>query len=161
VYPASTKIGSFALSGLDVHTVPLDTAFLQSLIGTTDYAGISLRVVSGEYDTGSFYSLESSVADASKPNLIVETVQQPRAEIHGSKWSDLDGDGVWDQPDEPGLEGWTIFLDDDLDGVLDPGETSTTTAADGSYALTSLEPGTEPLYSFDANVIQLFLSGWF
>jgi hypothetical protein len=26
---------------------------------------------------------------------------------------------------------------------------------------TGYEPGTEPLYSFDANVIQLFLSGWF
>ena len=29
------------------------------------------------------------------------------AEIHGTKWNDLDGDGVWDEG-EPGLAGWTI-----------------------------------------------------
>jgi hypothetical protein len=27
--------------------------------------------------------------------------------------------------------------------------------------VTGVAPGTEPLYSFDANVIQLFVSGWF
>jgi len=32
------------------------------------------------------------------------------ATIEGVKWHDLDGDGVKD-PDEPGLAGWTIFVD--------------------------------------------------
>ncbi len=61
-------------------------------------------------------------------------------EIHGSKWNDLDNDGQWDAG-EPGLPGWTIFLDTDKDGVLDPGEISTVTGADGSYAFTNLSPG--------------------
>ena len=35
---------------------------------------------------------------------------------------------------EPGLAGWTIFLDADNNGVLDDGEAQTTTDADGNYA---------------------------
>jgi hypothetical protein len=65
----------------------------------------------------------------------------PPGEIHGTKWHDLNGDGLWDQPIEPGLEGWTIYLDDNANGMLDEGETWTTTADDGSYAFTSLAIG--------------------
>ena len=38
--------------------------------------------------------------------------------IHGQKWHDLNGDGVKD-PGEPGLQGWTIFLDENGNGLLD------------------------------------------
>jgi hypothetical protein len=65
----------------------------------------------------------------------------PPGEIHGTKWHDLNGDGVWDQPDEPGLEGWTIYLDENANGMLDEGEIWTTTGEDGSYAFTGLEIG--------------------
>ena len=64
------------------------------------------------------------------------------AYIEGLKWNDLDGDGVWDQPDEPGLEGWTIYVDANANGQLDAGELSTSTAADGSYAFNDLPAGT-------------------
>jgi hypothetical protein len=64
----------------------------------------------------------------------------PPAEIHGYKWSDLNGDGVWNQEDEPALAGWTVFLDANLNGQLDEGESSTVTAEDGSYSFTSLAP---------------------
>ena len=66
------------------------------------------------------------------------------AEIHGTKFEDLDGDGVWDKEGpgaEPGLPGVTVFLDLDQDGRLDEGEPSTVTAADGSYSFTGLAPG--------------------
>jgi hypothetical protein len=52
----------------------------------------------------------------------------------------LDQDGV-KEAGEPGLPGWTIFIDQDFDGVLDAGETSTTTDADGNYSFTGLTPG--------------------
>jgi len=64
-----------------------------------------------------------------------------QGEIHGSKWHDLDGDGVWDG-EESGLEGWTIYLDQNQNDQLDAGETSTTTDVDGSYSFTSLPAGT-------------------
>ncbi|MCL1474338.1 S8 family serine peptidase [Argonema antarcticum] len=38
--------------------------------------------------------------------------------IKGIKWNDLDGDAV-QEPGESGLEGWTIYLDDNNNGVID------------------------------------------
>ncbi|HLF92904.1 MAG TPA: SdrD B-like domain-containing protein, partial [Planctomycetota bacterium] len=61
-------------------------------------------------------------------------------EIRGVKFEDLDGDGQRDLG-EPGLQDWTIFLDADADGVLEPGEVSTITDASGAYAFPDLGPG--------------------
>jgi hypothetical protein len=74
-------------------------------------------------------------------------------EIHGFKWNDLDEDGVWDQQVEPGLPGWTIFLDSNNNRILDAGETSVTTGADGSYAFTDLPAG-------DYVVAEVLQPGW-
>ena len=57
------------------------------------------------------------------------------AEIRGGMWHDLDGDGIRDDG-EPPLEGWTIFLDADGDGVFKSGERSATTDAWGNYVFT-------------------------
>ncbi|RJR51575.1 MAG: hypothetical protein C4576_03520, partial [Desulfobacteraceae bacterium] len=63
------------------------------------------------------------------------------ATITGMKFEDLDRDGVQDAG-EPGLGGWTIYLDADNDGVLDAGETARVTAGDGAYAFTGISDGT-------------------
>jgi SdrD B-like protein len=63
------------------------------------------------------------------------------ARISGVKFNDLNGNAQKDAG-EPGLSGWTIFLDTNANGVLDPHETSATTAADGSYAFAGLDAGT-------------------
>ena len=74
------------------------------------------------------------------------TVVTAKGEIDGTVWNDLNNNGIHDAGD-PGLAGWTVFADlPDAthpfgNGVLDPGEVSTTTAADGSYKLTGLLPG--------------------
>jgi len=60
--------------------------------------------------------------------------------LSGIKYEDLDGDGVRDAG-EPGLVGWTIFLDRNADGALDQDEVSTQTDADGRYTFTGLLPG--------------------
>ncbi|MCK4283453.1 MAG: hypothetical protein KAX44_03980 [Candidatus Brocadiae bacterium] len=62
-------------------------------------------------------------------------------EIHGSKWHDLNGDGVWDGG-EPAVEGWRIYLDQNGNGRLDVDEVSTTTDAGGGYSFTDLPPDT-------------------
>ncbi len=61
-------------------------------------------------------------------------------QIHGVKWADADQDAKRDAG-ESGVEGWTIFLDDNENGLLDDGERSTTTDADGEYWFTELSPG--------------------
>jgi RHS repeat-associated protein len=43
---------------------------------------------------------------------------------------------------EPGLPGWTVYLDLNHDGKLDPGDPFTTTDSVGHYAFTGLAPGT-------------------
>jgi subtilisin-like proprotein convertase family protein len=72
------------------------------------------------------------------------------AEIHGTKWSDVDGDSIRDD-NEPGLAGVTIYLDANDNGELDETETSTVTAANnpgtpedetGTYSFTGLMAGT-------------------
>jgi subtilisin family serine protease len=61
-------------------------------------------------------------------------------EIRGAKWDDRNADGVRGAGESP-VVGATIFLDSDLDGVLDAGEASTVTDAEGNYAFEDLQPG--------------------
>ncbi|NEP58627.1 MAG: S8 family serine peptidase, partial [Symploca sp. SIO2G7] len=73
-------------------------------------------------------------------------------EIHGSKWNDVNGNGVWDTG-ELGLEGWTIYLDQNNNGRLDNGELSTVTDANGDYWFTDLAADTY-------TVAEVLLPGW-
>ena len=62
-------------------------------------------------------------------------LQQPGSgEIRGTKREDSSV--------ETGLEGWTIYLDQNQNGILDVGEESTVTNTDGEYAFTGLPEGT-------------------
>ncbi|MDC0175472.1 FG-GAP-like repeat-containing protein [Planctomycetaceae bacterium] len=92
--------------------------------------------------------------------VIIGVAQHP--EIHGSLVHDLNGDGTLDAG-EPGLGGWTVFLDTSDDGILDAGEISTTTAVDdpatttvderGDYSFVDLTPG-------DYTVAWVTPAGW-
>ena len=62
------------------------------------------------------------------------------AEIRGTKWDDLDADGLR-EAGEPPLAGWRIFVDLDQDGVWQSDEPFDLTEADGSYAI-RIMPGT-------------------
>ena len=69
----------------------------------------------------------------------IVTLAQPGS-IAGVKWEDMNGDGDRDLEDAA-LPGRTIFVDADGDGARDTGEAFATTAEDGSYVLTGLQPG--------------------
>ncbi|MEQ9482536.1 S8 family serine peptidase [Coleofasciculus sp. F4-SAH-05] len=76
----------------------------------------------------------------------------PLGEIHGSKWNDIDGDGIWDA-NEPGLSNWTIYLDQNQNSQLDAGEVSTITDINGNYSFTGLTADTY-------TVAEVLLPGW-
>ena len=73
--------------------------------------------------------------------------------ISGRSFRDINGNGIRDTGEE-GLEGWTVYLDDDDDGELDAGETSTRTLVDnpltaevdeaGTYSFVGLSPRSDP-----------------
>jgi serine-aspartate repeat-containing protein C/D/E len=77
--------------------------------------------------------------------------------VGGFIWNDLDGDGVRDSNvggfTDPGLAGWTVFADLNLNGVADAAEPSAVSAADGSYLLSGIAPGT-------VTVVELVPLGW-
>ena len=67
-------------------------------------------------------------------------IKIPLGSIQGSKWNDVNGNGVWDTG-ERALAGWTIYIDSVANGGLDPWELSTVTNADGKYTFSNLGPG--------------------
>jgi Subtilase family/SdrD B-like domain/Cadherin-like/Putative Ig domain/CARDB/Domain of unknown function (DUF4114)/Bacterial pre-peptidase C-terminal domain len=74
------------------------------------------------------------------------------ATISGQKFHDIDSDSIKDT-NEPGLAGWTIYLDTNLNGELDDSENSTQTDANGNYSFNDLVPGTY-------TVAEVMQSGW-
>ncbi|MHC4742135.1 MAG: SdrD B-like domain-containing protein, partial [Planctomycetota bacterium] len=63
----------------------------------------------------------------------------PNTRIYGKKWHDLNDNGELDVG-EPGLGGWTIFLDENRNGEIDPNDVVTTTDINGNYELKGMEP---------------------
>jgi hypothetical protein len=59
--------------------------------------------------------------------------------ISGAVWSDLNSDGL--RGTEPGLNGWTVFIDANGNGTLDAGELNAVTNPDGSYTITGVPAG--------------------
>ena len=74
------------------------------------------------------------------------------ATISGAVFNDLNANGLKDGG-ESGESGWTVYLDADGNGQLGTGETTATTAENGTYSFSGLAAGTYTL----AEVQQL---GW-
>jgi hypothetical protein len=77
---------------------------------------------------------------------------QVGVDLSGHKFNDLNINGIFDSG-EPLLPGWTIYIDVNLDNVLDAGDISTVTDANGFYEFGPLVPGT---YS----IREVLQAGW-
>jgi hypothetical protein len=102
--------------------------------GTFLNGGVFDFVVTG--DEG-FLKGAKQIADLALKN---GDIQIPLGSIQGSKWNDVNGNGVWDEG-EKALAGWKIYIDSVTNGQLDPWEISTVTNADGKYTFSNLGPG--------------------
>ena len=137
------------------------TGWTNATLDLSDYAGSSIEI-QFDFDTidsvantfEGWYVDDVVVSEVSTGTYLLELAPDEVAtdinfgnaeldpgEIQGIKWNDIDGDGIQDA-DEPGLEGWTIFLDDNENGELDTGEQFTVTDANGEYSFANLTPGT-------------------
>ena len=72
--------------------------------------------------------------------------------LSGVLWNDFNGDGVRALTDVA-LSGWTVFLDENHNGVADPTELSQTTDLNGQYTFVGLPEGT-------VTVAEVVPAGW-
>ena len=84
--------------------------------------------------------LSSVFAVALGENLTWDVGLVKLGSISGVVWHDVDGDGQR-QDVEPLLSGWTVFLDVNGNGTLDPSETEVQTDANGAYHFIDLRAG--------------------
>jgi subtilisin-like proprotein convertase family protein len=93
-----------------------------------------------------------NAGDPSAATGTIINADLPPGEISGLKWNDRDGDRVRDT-NEPGLEGWEVYVDLNDNGAKDSDEPSDTTDADGRYTIADVPPG-------DYKVREVLQSGW-
>jgi Ca2+-binding RTX toxin-like protein len=78
---------------------------------------------------------------AALPHLTSLNLQtNPLGTVSGRVWNDPTGAGG-SGSGQAGVAGWTVYLDLNNNGHLDPGEPSTATDAQGNYAFSNLAPG--------------------
>src|SRR5207245_8128746 len=64
-----------------------------------------------------------------------------KVQINGTVFNDGNANGTQDTG-ELGRQGFTVWLDTNMDGILDSGETSTTSDSSGNFQFDRLDPGT-------------------
>jgi hypothetical protein len=84
-----------------------------------------------------------NVGDATTTTTLLDFGNLPLTpgSLSGTVFNDLDGSGSRD-PGEPGLAGWTVFIDQHGDGQLHDDDPQTVTDALGRYSFSNLAPGT-------------------
>lgn len=134
---------------------------------TTNPSKVFNNLSSGTYSVSegtlpSGWYLDSAVCSDQSPvsaidlsvgeNIICTFNNVKYGSISGRKLNDLDGNADTAGDRYP-VSGYTIFIDANNNGKLDPGETSTETASDGTYSFTNLKPGTY-------TVVEVLKVGW-
>jgi hypothetical protein len=97
------------------------------------------NLVRGIYNRGRYWD-----GDYAENAGFEEWNTQKAGTLVGVKFEDLNGNGVRDGG-EPGVQGVTIFIDTDKDGVLDADERSTVTDANGNYKFFGVSLGTHQI----------------
>jgi hypothetical protein len=138
------------LSSADTWLSSADLSSLELRGGNSTWARSSsldpLVVAVSEYNLETTYDVEQL------NYFLTDNSLASTSAIQGIKWNDLNGNGVQDAG-EPGLAGWTIYLDQNNNGQLDTGETSTLTDDNGNYSFTNLAAGTH-------TVAEVMQPGW-
>ncbi|GEM_PF-4915040 len=95
-------------------------------------------------DSGTTVDLNARSASVdldSGENITCTFTNSLRNSISGMKFRDLNGNGI-KEAGEAGLLGWTIFLDENDNAILDGGETSVVTDGNGLYQFIDVPGGT-------------------
>ena len=126
-----TATGFPAPTIMESGTLPMGVTFVSGVLSGKPAAGTA-----ADYDI-TFTASNGVGADFMQSFTLTVTAT---GSISGVVFRDFYLNGAQDSG-EPGLAGQTVFLDTNNNGVLDAGETSTTTASNGAYSFPGLAPG--------------------
>jgi VCBS repeat-containing protein len=84
---------------------------------------------------------------ASFPNVVLPATT---GSITGTVFQDANENGTR-EPGEPGIGGWAMFLDTNGDAILNPGEPSAVTTADGTYRFPTVAVGSATVFEIPAD----------
>ena len=105
----------------------------------------SATFTGSDQHTYGFFSVATDFAGNLEPMKFAadsKTFVSIQGVIQGRVFNDVNQTGNDLASAQNGLQGWTVFLDLQDNGHLDPGDPTTTTAADGSFSFSGLDPGT-------------------
>jgi hypothetical protein len=109
--------------------------------GSSDYIFYIPVAVFGNATPNDFFTLYSQFGPTPADDAgFAEWNTVPSTRITGVKFNDHDGDSVRDAGDE-GLAGFTMYIDSNNNDLLDAGEMTAETGADGSFTFFSLIAG--------------------
>jgi hypothetical protein len=121
--------GNYKFSNLAAGTYKIREILPSGWVQTTPTSnfGNNATLTSGQNVSGKNFGTRQTTAATGK--------------ISGTVFHDFNRNGVRDTGDT-GLSGWTVWIDTDLDGVLDSNERRTTTDSSGNYSFGTLAAGT-------------------
>ena len=133
-----------SLSGVSITSVTGSGAnYVVTVTATSGNGTVALRLVDDDsiVDIASVPLAGTGVGNGNQTSPESYTFElAPQSSISGVKWNDLNKNGLIDSG-EPGLPGWTIYVDSNQNSKRDAGEPSATTAANGSYTISGLLSG--------------------
>ncbi|MDP6716149.1 MAG: pectinesterase family protein, partial [SAR202 cluster bacterium] len=127
--------------GGDFHLGPTSTAI---------DAGTSIGAPLNDFETDS-RPIDGDGDGSLLHDMGADETKSGKGTIEGNKFNDRNSNSANDS--EPGLSGWTIYLDNNNNGMLDSGEATTTTDSLGNYRFSGVVPGT-------TTVRELAQAGW-
>jgi 6-phosphogluconolactonase (cycloisomerase 2 family) len=139
---ATNVIGS--LSGVSITSVSGSGAsYVFTVTATSGSGTVALRLVDDDsiVDIVGIPLAGAGVGNGNQTSPDSYTIElAPQSSISGVKWNDLNKNGLLDSG-EPGLPGWTVYVDSNQNGLRDAGEPGASTAANGSYTIGGLFSG--------------------
>ncbi|MGC8943500.1 MAG: right-handed parallel beta-helix repeat-containing protein, partial [Caldisericia bacterium] len=145
IYAKATSGGTITPSGNILVEENNDITF--QITPDTNYKILDVIVDGESKGPINSYTFEKVTA-----NHTIEAKFKKTYSICGYKWNDINNNGTWDTG-EPGLSGWTIYIDLNKNGELDNDEPHTTTDLNGHYCLSGIELDFTNWYEYPNNPV--------
>jgi VCBS repeat-containing protein len=111
-----------------------------SLCGAVAVDGAGQVYMTGEFSGTASFPTGDVATSAGSSDLFLLKLNPELRTISGTVFADLNNNGINDDG-AVAPEGWTLYLDTNQNGTLDPGETTTTTGPNGGFLFGNLLPG--------------------